>query len=155
MKKIKNLMFALVLLVCTSFGLVACLEFQKTAITTEMFVTKMEEKGYAISTESTRDLTFYDVDKTSIAAKDGCIIEFYEFASASEAGQMYERIEFDFDFDYSGSTMSANGKNYNKFECSGSAGYAMVCRVDATLMVIEIDNSIKDTAKSIVKELGY
>ena len=155
MKNLRNLMFALVLLVCTSFGLVACLEVEKTAITTETFVTTMEGKGFTISDESERDLLFYDVDKVSIATRDDCIIEFYEFGSVEDALDLFEELEFDFKFESFSSKVTGSGMNYNRFEGSGAGGYALLCRVDSTLMIVDVESKHIDIAKSIVKEFGY
>ena len=155
MKKIKNLMIALALLICSSLVLNACLVIEKTAITSGMFIAIMEEKGFNISVESNRDLVFYDVIGAYVASKDDCVVEFYELRTIDEAYDLYNDLERDFRFDYSGSTSSTNAKNYDTYECSGSKGYVFLGRVDDTLMVIEVDSSLKDTAKSIVKELGY
>ena len=148
-------MLAIVLLICTSFGLTACIEFEKTAIDAYKFATTMESKGYTISNETERDMVFYLPETTCIASKDGCVIEFYIFDSADDAYDFFDDLQFDFDFEISGATTETSGKNYNKFEGSSKDAYKMICRVDNTAMCIEVEKSNEDIAKAIVKEFGY
>ena len=153
MRKFNRVFLSLALLLLTTFSFGACcFEIKKTAITGAFFQTTMEEKGYSVTVDSESD------DYICYIASNGnqYSIEFYEFLTDYNANKMYLYVEGEMEEDSgSGTTATLSGTNYDKYESTDSVAYRMVCRVDNTVMLVEVDKTYKNTVVDLIKSLGY
>ena len=52
-------------------------------------------------------------------------------------------------------TSSYSIGNYNLYSLTSNGDYMYLCRVDNTLLYIDVEDEYKDEVKDIVEELGY
>lgn len=139
------------------FAISSILNIEKTPLTAEEFKTKMEEKGYTVL-DATSLASQYDyVSKIYVAQKDAYQIEFFEFSNDEYAIGSFNtnKSKFEEFKGNSSATMTVNIKNYSKYSLNTNGKYKFVSRVNNTLIYLDVEDSVQDEVKEIIKELGY
>ncbi len=134
------------------------IDFEKDAIKAREFASLMEDENYDI-VDVTSQYEAYGIDEAYIAidSDQDYQIEFYELSSESKAKSMFESNK-DYFKDREGSTKvttSYSIGNYNIYSLTSNGDYMYLCRVDNTLLYIDVDDKYKDEVKDIVENLGY
>lgn len=132
---------------------------EKTAITASDFYTTMSQKGYLVQDASSQFSDYNYVKKSYIAtSKDYSYqIEFYELADDSYATSFYNNNKSIFESSKGNvsAETSVGLKNYSKYTLSSNGKYMVVSRINNTVIYVDVNDSYKDTVKSVLKELGY
>lgn len=132
---------------------------EKTSITASDFYTTMSQKGYVVQDSSNQFSEYNYLKESYIAAiKDYSYqIEFYELVDDSYATNFYNNNKSI--FESSKGSVSAETsvglKNYSKYTLSSNGKYMVVSRINNTVIYVNVDDSYKDTVKSLLNELGY
>ena len=134
------------------------IDFEKDAIKAREFASLMEDENYDVA-DVTSQYEAYGIDEAYIAIEydQDYQIEFYELSSDSKAKSMFESNK-DYFEDRAGSskvTTSYSIGNYNLYSLTSNGDYMYLCRVDNTLLYIDVEDEYKDEVKDIVEELGY
>lgn len=134
------------------------IDFEKDAIKAREFASLMEDENYDVA-DVTSQYEAYGIDEAYIAIESDqdYQIEFYELSSDSKAKSMFESNK-DYFEDRAGSskvTTSYSIGNYNLYSLTSNGDYMYLCRVDNTLLYIDVEDEYKDEVKDIVEELGY
>jgi len=135
----------------------------KPAITTEQLVEKVEKAGLYYE-DNTEDYASYDyVEKVITVAKlDGAnVLWQFDFIEASEekySKGMFETNKKTFEDGSSDNSTksSVNLANYSTFkmETKGSS-FRYLCRIDNTLVYVDIDSDYKDEVVDFLEDIGY
>ena len=132
---------------------------EKTSITASDFYTTMSQKGYVVQDSSSQFSEYNYVKKSYIAAsKDYSYqIEFYELVDDSYATSFYNNNKSIFESSKGNASAetSVGLKNYSKYTLSSNGKYMVVSRINNTVIYVDVDDSYKDTVKSLLNELGY
>lgn len=158
---------AIVVLICSLFlsaGIIAVvlfvknIDFKKEAIKAREFASIMDDENYEII-DVTAQYESYGIDEAYVAIEENrdYQIEFYELSSESKAKNMFETNK-DYFEDGAGNskiTSSYSIGNYNIYSLTSNGNYQYLCRVDNTLLYIDVEDEYKDEVKDIVEELGY
>lgn len=158
---------AIVVLICSLFlsaGIIAVvlfvknIDFKKEAIKAREFASIMDDENYEII-DVTAQYESYGIDEAYVAIEENrdYQIEFYELSSESKAKNMFETNK-DYFEDGAGNskiTSSYSIGNYNIYSLTSNGNYQYLCRVDNTLLYIDVEDEYKDEVKDIIEELGY
>ncbi|MBE5947349.1 MAG: hypothetical protein E7259_10510 [Lachnospiraceae bacterium] len=158
---------AIVVLICSLFlsaGIIAVvlfvknIDFKKEAVKAREFASIMDDENYEII-DVTAQYESYGIDEAYVAIEENrdYQIEFYELSSESKAKNMFETNK-DYFEDGAGNskiTSSYSIGNYNIYSLTSNGNYQYLCRVDNTLLYIDVEDEYKDEVKDIVEELGY
>jgi len=135
--------------------LTAC-SLERTAITGDEFVQKMESAGYEIVNVTGQ---FEDglVEVAYIAIKGNYQIEFFVVPTIDQAKAAYNSNKTDFEAlgGGSASTKSVAINNYSYFTLTTSQGYHHVSRIDNTFIYVSTDKAHRDEIREILSDLGY
>lgn len=141
---------------CLVTALVLCSCGSKTALTKETFISNAT--SYGLETEDAGQSASEIISGTLAYKSDGSSIlwqaEFYALDSQEHAVAMFENNKTKFE-NGSGTTASISGGNYSTYEKTGDGKFKYLCRVDSTLLYIDINETYKDDAKAFIKQLGY
>lgn len=156
MKKLfKNLVLCTFLFVAVLI-LTGC---SKTALTPEYFKTKMSSKGYRVVDVTSQYSSQIALKTGYIAIKpdDSYQMEFYELVDDGVATSMFNNNKniFENSKATSSAETSVNGSNFNKYTLSTGGQYKVVCRVDNTLLYLNVPSKYKDDIKKVLDDLGY
>lgn len=154
MKK-RNIIFGVVCFFML-FALTGC--GNKTAITTSDFKTKTEKLNYTTTDITSQYASYGYIQEATVAqSSDGYQVEFYVLDDAGNATSMFNTNKTTFD-SYKGNSsteISASMGNYSSYTLTSSGYYMHLCRVDNTLLYVKVNDTYKDSVKSLIKELGY
>ena len=156
MKRVfKKLILCSVALV-TLFVLTGC---SKKSITADMFKSKMTSKGYYVE-DVTSQYDYSGVMKKGYVAIDSernYQIEFFQLKDQENAISMYNTNKEKFENEKGSSNISKNidGSNFSKFSLTTNGKYKVVCRVDNTLLYLNVSTKYKDKVIDILDYLGY
>lgn len=134
------------------------LNVEKEPLTADMFLARMQSKGYTMTDTTVQFSQYGDLMKKSYAAqKSGYQIEFYELSTEENAISMYNtnKAKFESQKTNASSSATASMNNYATYALTTNGKYKYVSRIDNTLIYIDVAETYKDTVKDIVKELGY
>ena len=130
----------------------------KESITASEFYDEMNDEGLMVI-DVTDQYASYGIDEAYIAVESNqeYQIEFYELSSVSKAENMIETNNEYFK-DRAGSkrvTSSYGFGNYDIYSLTSNGDFMYLCRIDNTLLYIDVDDSYKDEVKEIIDELDY
>ena len=130
----------------------------KESITASEFYDEMNDEGLMVI-DVTDQYASYGIDEAYIAVESNqeYQIEFYELSSVSKAENMFETNKEYFE-DRAGSkrvTSSYGFSNYDIYSLTSNGDFMYLCRIDNTLLYIDVDDSYKDEVKEIIDELDY
>lgn len=156
MKKLKVLMLG-VLCFTILFTVTGC--GNKTAISSDDFKSRMEQKGFSVQ-EATSQFSEHDyVEKVYIALSDDSKyqIEFYELSDADKASSFFNNNKelFEDSKSSSSSETSVNLGNNSKYTLTTNGKYKVVSRIDNTVIYLDVADNYKSNIKDILKDLGY
>lgn len=152
------LLISLVLVIAAVVVLFVVLDKEKASISAQQFYDEMEDEGY-VMVDVTSQYASYGIDVAYLAVKPNqeYQIEFYELSSISKAENMFETNK-DYFKDRAGSsrvTSSYGFGNYDIYSLTSNGDFMYLCRIDNTLLYIDVDDSYKDEVKEIIDELDY
>lgn len=156
MKKVLKNLALCTFLFAVVFVLTGC---SKTAITANTFKSKMSAKDYKVVDVTSQYSSQIPLKTGYIAVKsdDSYQIEFYELNDASTATSMFNNNKSIFESSKANSSAetTVNGSNFNKYTLTTGNQYKVVCRVDNTLIYLNVADKYKDEVKGILDNLGY
>lgn len=150
----------LILIIAGGIGIILNnLNKEKISITSTSFKNSMEEKGY-ILTDANSQFEEYDyVEQVYVAVSSdyNFQIEFYELTNNSYATNFFNNNKaiFESSKGSAATETNLNAKNYSKYTLSSNGKYKVVSRINNTVIYADVDDTYKDTVKSILDELGY
>ncbi|MBE5954645.1 MAG: hypothetical protein E7257_10930 [Lachnospiraceae bacterium] len=152
------LLISLVLLIAAVVVFFVVVDMEKKSITAGEFYDEMEEEGY-VMVDVTSQYASYGIDEAYLAVKPNqeYQIEFYELSSVSKAESMFESNK-DYFKDRAGSkrvTSSYGFGNYDIYSLTSNGDFMYLCRIDNTLLYIDVDDSYKKEVQEIIDELDY
>ena len=152
------LLISLILVIAAAVVFFVVIDKEKESITAWEFYDEMEDEGYVL-VDITEQYAAYGINEAYLAAKpDGSYqIEFYVLASESKAISMFESNK-DYFQDRAGSkrvTSSYGFGNYDIYSLTSEGDFMYLCRIDNTLLYIDVDDSYKKEVKEIIDELDY
>ena len=152
------LLISLMLVVAAAVVLLVVVDREKEVLTAQEFYNEMDDEGYEM-VDVTVQYAIHGIDKAYLAVEEGNAyqIEFYELASVSKAESMF-KINKEYFMDQAGSkrvTSSYGFGNYNVYSLTSNGSFMYLCRVDNTLLYIDVDDSYKKEVQEIIDELGY
>lgn len=149
--------FALgLVLVLSLFMLSGC--FKKTAITTGTFNEIVGKSGYTSVDVTNQFASEQQVKEATVALhSDGYQIEFYVLDTESDAVNMFNKNKDNFENGITGTSSKSetNMGNYNTYTLNNNGKYSHLCRVDNTLLYVNVNEQYKDAVKKVIDELGY
>ena len=141
----------LILLILTGCG-------NKKVITTNDFKDITSNYGCASTDVLSQYAAYPYVKEATIAQNfEGWQVEFYVLDNVSNAKGMFETNKNNFIAKKANSSLetSANLGNYSSYSLTSGGYYMHVCRVDNTLLFVNVSENYKDKVKSLIDELGY
>ena len=153
--KIKTILLSIICFLML-FTLTGCAK--KTVLTTNDFVSIAKKLEY--TTEDVTDQyasNNYIKEATIAQSSDGYQVEFYVLSDEGNATSMFNTNKADFE-SFKGnmsSETSVNLSNYSTYTLSSSGYYMHLCRVDNTLLYIKVQDTYKDSVKTLIDELDY
>ena len=155
----KRLLKKVVLCSITLAALFALTGCSKKSMTAAMFKERMTAKGYDVKDVTSQYYYSNAVEKGYVAIDSGknYQIEFFQLKDEESAISMYNTNKSKFESEKGSSSMSKNmdGKNFSKFALTTNGKYKVVCRVDNTLIYLNVSTKYKDEAADILDYLGY
>ena len=150
----KHLIGILSLVLAISLMLCSC--GSKTALTKDTFISNATSYGLETSDAgvSADGLVSGTVAYKAEGNNAAWQAEFYVLNSEDRAKEMFENNKANFESG-SGSQSSASVGNYSTYEKTGDGKFKYLCRVDATLLYIDINEAYKEAAKGFIKQIGY
>jgi hypothetical protein len=132
----------------------------KTVTTTASFKSTMEGKGFTTMSGKDQFPGYEYLNDITVALKENSYqIEFFDFTDVDHAVSSYDTNKAKFKKEVEDSSSSSyvetNIGNYSVYTTTVNGKYKYICRVDNTLLYIDVDEKYKDEVKDIVKELGY
>lgn len=154
MKKTKIALFAM-LMITFMLALTGC---SKTAITADDFKAVSESHGLEI-VDVTEQYAGYETFQSATVAmnSDGWQIEFMVLTDERAAiGSFNANKEYfeDFKGNMSSETSTAIG-NSASYTLTSAGYYMHVCRIDNTMVYVNVPADYKDAVKAVLDELGY
>lgn len=147
----------LLLLICllTLFTLTGCAK--KKVITTNEFKTIAENYGY--TTEKPQQNNDYDnINETIIASKpSGIEVKFYILKSSSDAETMFNDNKKFFKT-LKGNSVTESSitiSNYLSYSLTSNNKFMYLCKVENTLLYVDVEETYKSEVKDFIKALGY
>ena len=130
----------------------------KTVITTNEFKTKAESLNYEVTDITNQYENDENIKEVMIAqSPEGYQVEFYVYRDEPSATREFNNTKELFEMskgNVSSEASSAMG-NYSSYSLTSAGYYMHVCRVENTLIHVYVDATYKDSAKTLVNELGY
>ncbi len=156
MKKIfKNLILCTFVFV-TLFIVTGC---SKKSLTAESFKTMMSSKGYKVEDVTSQYSSKIAINKGYIAINSNkdYQIEFYELADDNTAVSMYENNKQIFENSKENASINTNvdGSNFSKYTLTTGGKFKVVCRVENTLLYLNVSTEYDNEVKEILEYLGY
>lgn len=151
----------LVILIVGIVGVFMVVNFfttEKVAMTVEDFRDIMEEKGFVLYDVTYQFAEHSDqVKKVYVAKKSDYQIEFYELSSDEDAIQIYNINRNNFETESSNSSIATykNIANYATYALTSNGSYKYISRIDNTMIYSNVEETYKDTIKTLMKEIGY
>lgn len=134
--------------------------YKKTPVTFEQFAGYAAEQGYAFEDET--DMMPEGFGKYGAAYQENddqdFIISFSECSDAAGAAKLYNKSENIITEEYKGAVSShvnVNLKNYSKYEQTSNGIYAVVVKVDNTVLFAHADSEDKEEIQEFIDGLGY
>lgn len=151
-------LISLVLVIAAVLVFFVVIDKEKEYISAKQFYDEMEDEGY-VMVNITAQYASYGIDEAYLAVKPNqeYQIEFYELSSISKAESMFESNK-EFFKDRAGSsrvTSSYGFGNYDIYSLTSNGDFMYLCRIDNTLLYIDVDDSYKKEVKEIIDELDY
>ncbi len=152
------LLISLVLVIAAVVIFFVVIDKEKEYMSADEFYEEMEDEGY-VMVDITAQYASYGIDEAYLAVKPNqeYQIEFYELSSISKAESMFESNKENFK-DRAGSkrvTSSYGFGNYDIYSLTSNGDFMYLCRIDNTLLYIDVDDSYKNEVKEIIDELEY
>lgn len=152
------LLIVLLLMVAAVVVVFALIDKEKAPISAKEFYEEMEDEGYVL-VDVTSQYASYGIEEAYIAVKSNqeYQIEFYELSSIGKAESMFETNKEYFQ-DRAGSTKVTSSYgfgNYDIYSLKSNGDYMYLCRIDNTLLYIDVEDIYKDEVKEIIDELDY
>lgn len=153
---IKKKILLLVICLLTLFTLTGCAK--KNVITTNEFKTIAENYGY--TTEKPQQNNDYDnINETIIASKpSGIQVKFYILKSSSDAETMFNDNKKFFKTLKSNNSVTESSitiSNYLSYSLTSNNKYMYLCKVENTLLYVDVEETYKNEVKDFIKALGY
>ncbi|OHW61654.1 hypothetical protein EUAN_19740 [Andreesenia angusta] len=151
----KKLIMLLSVFAIMMFALAGCGE--KTALTSDQFKSKMEEKGYEVQDATSQFEGSEGVKKVYIALKDSYQIEFYEMETIEQAAQAYNgnKANFEAQKGSSATETDVSGKNSAKYTLNSDGRYRAISTIENTFVYLDVESGVKDEVNGVLDELGY
>lgn len=155
----KQVVSVALIAVLSMLMLCACSGGSKTAVTAQEFSAKAESLGFKTAdTSDTYSEYDYVVSRTTAYEKSDDKIawqmDFLVADSADKAAGMFNGNKETFD-ELSGSVLTISVGNYSTYEKTGEGKFMYLCRVDKTMLYVNVDEQYKDSAKKLISALGY
>lgn len=152
------LLISLVLVIAAVVVFFVVIDKEKEYMSAKEFYDEMEDEGY-VMVDITAQYAAYGIDEAYLAVKPNqeYQIEFYELSSVSKAESMFESNK-DYFKERAGSkrvTSSYGFGNYDIYSLTSNGDFMYLCRIDNTLLYIDVDDSYKNEVKEIIDELDY
>ena len=132
--------------------------FNKTALSSSDFKTRMEDKGYTVE-DATNQISSDNINQVYIAKneEEQYQIEFYDLSTSDTAYNFYNNAKINFENSKSGisSDSYVNIGNHSKYSLSTNNKFNVVSRIDNTVIYISVPDSYKSTVKDLLKDIGY
>ncbi len=154
MAKRKFLIAALCFLML--FMVTGCVK--KTVLSTDEFKAKASELGYTSKDAKDKFADNERVKEVTIALHpDEFQVEFYVFTNKSAAVSAFNTNQTSFESSKNGKSTesSYNMANYSAYSLINNGKYMHICRVEDTLLYVNVDEKYKDEVQKLIKELGY
>lgn len=140
-------------------ALIFSLTKEKTSITASDFYSTMQQKGYVVQDAKSQFADYDYVKQVYIATNSDYTykLEFYELEDVSYAISFYKNNKSIFE-NSKGNVSAQNsveGKNHAKYTLSSNGQYMVVSRINNTVIFVRVEDTYRDTIKSILEELGY
>ena len=128
----------------------------KESITSEEFISKMEENHFNV-TDVTKQLEGEDVEVKEgyVARKDNCQVEFYTFKNEDDADTFYKTTKVKLDSDTASTRIQFSGRNYASFNIETNGKFKFLERINKTVVYVNVDNTYKNDIKDVLRDLGY
>ena len=131
----------------------------KKAITADDFKEKMEDKNYTVKDVTSQFSSSDSMKKAYIAIKSdkSFQIEFFNLKDVDSAISMYNLNKQDFEDKKGNNSLNTNidGKNYSKYVLVTNGKFQVVCRVEKTLLYLNVPSKYEKEVKEIIEYLGY
>ena len=152
------LLITLLLVVAAAAVFFIVIDKEKESMTANEFCDELEDEGY-VMVDVTSQYASYGIEEAYLAVKPNqeYQIEFYELSSVSKAENMFETNKEYFE-DRAGSkrvTSSFGFGNYDTYSLTSNGDFMYLCRIDNTLLYIDVEDIYKDEVKEIIDELDY
>ncbi len=152
------LLISLMVVVAATVVLLVVVDREKEVLTAQEFYNEMDDEGYEM-VDVTAQYAIHGIDKAYLAVEEDNAyqIEFYELSSVSKAESMFESNK-DYFKDRAGSkrvTSSYGFGNYDIYSLTSNGDFMYLCRIDNTLLYIDVEDIYKDEVKEIIDELDY
>ena len=160
MKKVIKitLLVSIILVIIIAAIFFVVIDKEKEYMSASEFYDEMEDEGF-VMVDVTSQYEAYGIDEAYLAVKPNqdYQIEFYELGSLGKAENMFETNKENFE-DRAGSTRSKTSYgigNYDVYSLTSNGDFMYLCRVDNTLLYVDVDDRYKDEVREIIDELDY
>lgn len=154
--KMKKIIIVLICIL-SIFQVTGCAK--KEAISADNFDKIAEENSLIITDAKDQFPDNPELEDARIASSiAGWQIEFFIFDDEEHAKNVYTKNKNDFDTnkDKDKSAFNeTNTSNYSSYTLNSNGNYMHICRINNTVLYLNVPESNKDEVKKIVKELGY
>lgn len=146
-----------VIIVALIAGVFFALNKEKIPMTTESFKNTMEKKGFTVQSAKEQFAEYEYVKEATIASNGDYQLEFYELSDVNNAVKFYNNNKSIFEQSKGtvSSNTSVNLKNSSKYTQSSSEKYMVVSRIENTVIYVDVEDSYKETVKTLLDEIGY
>lgn len=137
------------------FSLTGCKN--KTAISTEDFKSKAEKLGYTTIDITSQYASYGNIKEATVATSNNYQVEFYVLTDEEKAKTMFSTNKTNFE-NYKGKSSTETSSsigNYSSYTVTSKGYYMHICRVNNTLLYVNVIKTHKDSVKELIKELGY
>lgn len=160
MKKTLIIVIIAVVLILAIVGVIFInLNKEKTSITASAFYDIMSQKGYIVQDAKSQFSDYDYITQVYIAASEDYSyqIEFYELSDDSYATSFFNNNKSIFESSKGNASAQTSValKNYSKYTLSSNGKYMVLSRIDNTVVYVNVDDTYKDSIKTILDELGY
>ena len=131
---------------------------KKTVLSSDEFKAKASELGYTSKAAKDQFAKEDYIKEVTLAINSkGFQAEFYVFADKNSAVSVFNTNKTKFENSKEGKSLESSSSmaNYSAYSLVSGGKYMHICRVEDTMLYVDVEEQYKDEVQKLIKELGY
>ena len=156
-KKLLTIITVAMLVITGSLALTGC--SKKESVTPDKFETKAESLGFKVNDITLKNYKNYDYVDYALQAVDkndsGCEVEFIVAADSTYASKIYASNKASFESAGAIGTDANSVTNYDAYTAESGGRYRHLCRINNTIVFVDVLEKYKSQVDELLTAIGY